>query len=111
VVEEGATSEKLSEALESVARIIFRAEQYAELFSNPSSSSEPIFKSLQENLVRLYAVVLNFLIRATIFFEKPTWSVWTCFLILIRPTTILIIKQGESSLRVFHPMTQNSATY
>ena len=78
------TSAKLSEALESIIQIIFRAQQYAELFSVPSgSSTEHIFQSLQENLIRLYAEVLNFLVRATLFFEKPTWSMWTSVLILI----------------------------
>ncbi|KAH0539046.1 hypothetical protein FGG08_004392 [Glutinoglossum americanum] len=73
-VEEGKTSERLSEALESTVQIVFRAEEYAKLFSSHSgSSTERIFLSLQENLTHLYAEVLNFLIRATIFFEKPAW--------------------------------------
>ncbi|KAH0565074.1 hypothetical protein GP486_001531 [Trichoglossum hirsutum] len=70
-VEEGKTSERLAEALETAVQVVLRAEEYAKLFSTHSSSStEQIFHNLQENLTHLYAEVLNFLIRATRFFEK-----------------------------------------
>ncbi|KAI9763728.1 MAG: hypothetical protein M1840_009125 [Geoglossum simile] len=73
-VEEGTTSAKLSEALESISQIIFRVEEYANLFSvHSGSSTERVFQSLQENMIHLYAEALNFLIRATTFFEKPAW--------------------------------------
>ena len=58
-----------------MSQIIFRAEEYANLFSvHSGSSTGKVFQSLQENIIHLYAEVLNFLIRATILFEKPTWS-------------------------------------
>ena len=72
-VEEQKTSEKLSSALESVIQIVLRAEEYARLFSvPPNTATDRIFQSLQNNLTHLYAEVLNFLVRATIFFQKPT---------------------------------------
>jgi hypothetical protein len=72
-VEEGSTSEKLSKALESILQIVFRAEEHAKLYSTHSGSSTVrVFASLQDNLTNLYAEVLNFLIRATKFFEKST---------------------------------------
>jgi len=77
------TSAQLSEALESMSQIVFRAEEYANLFSVRSGSSTgKVFQSLQENIIHLYAEVLNFLIWATIFFEKPTWSMRTNILMI-----------------------------
>ncbi|MCJ1261664.1 hypothetical protein MMC22_001530 [Lobaria immixta] len=74
-VEEHNSSEELSKALETIIQIVFRAEEYAKLFSTPSTSStDRVFESLHENLVRLFAEVLNFLIRTTRFFEKTTLS-------------------------------------
>jgi hypothetical protein len=74
-LEEGNTAEKLSETLDSLIQIIFRARQYAELFSTHSgSSTSDVFVTLQDNLTRLYAEVLNVLVRATIFFKKGTLS-------------------------------------
>ncbi|MCJ1251744.1 hypothetical protein MMC30_008981 [Trapelia coarctata] len=71
VVEEGTTAEKLSEALDSLIQIILRAQEYAALFSAHSGSSTfGVFVTLQDNLTLLYAEVLNFLVRATIFFGK-----------------------------------------
>ncbi|MCJ1236999.1 hypothetical protein MMC14_004983 [Varicellaria rhodocarpa] len=73
VVEEGTMAEKLSEALDSSIPIVLRAQEYAVLFSSHSGSSTAgVFSTLQENLTHLYAEVLNFLIRATIFFNKRT---------------------------------------
>ena len=61
-----------------MSQIVFRAEEYANLFSvHSGSSTEKVFQSLQEDIIHLYAEVLNFLIRATIFFEKPTLSMRT----------------------------------
>ena len=66
-----------------MSQIIFRAEEYANLFSvHSGSSTEKVFQSLQQGIIHLYAEVLNFLIRATIFFEKPTLSMWTNILII-----------------------------
>ena len=66
-----------------MSQIIFRAEEYANLFSvHSGSSTEKVFQSLQQGIINLYAEVLNFLIRATIFFEKPTLSMWTNILII-----------------------------
>lgn len=63
----------LSKALDSIVQIVFRAEEYARLFSTFSdSTSDRVFQSLQDNLVHLYAEILNFLVRATIFFQKHT---------------------------------------
>jgi hypothetical protein len=74
-------SAKLSKDLEHTSQIIFRAEEYAELFSAHSgSSTERVFRSLHENLTHLYAEVLNFLIRATKFFEKPASGAVICLL-------------------------------
>ncbi|MCJ1262443.1 hypothetical protein MMC22_002313 [Lobaria immixta] len=74
-VEERSSSEELSKALETIIQIVFRAEEYAKLFSTPSgSSTDRVFQSLHENLVRLFAEILSFLIRTTRFFEKPTLS-------------------------------------
>ena len=74
-MEEGTTAEKLSEALSSVIQIVLRAQEYAALFSAHSGSSTAgVFSALQDNLTHLYAEVLNFLVRATIFFNKPTLS-------------------------------------
>ena len=68
-------AEKLSEALDSSIPIVLRAQEYAVLFSSHSGSSTAgVFSTLQENLTHLYAEVLNFLIRATIFFNKRTIS-------------------------------------
>ena len=68
-------AEKLSEALDSSIQIVLRAREYAVLFSSHSgSSTKGVFLTLQENLTQLYAEVLNFLIRATIFFTKGTFS-------------------------------------
>ncbi|KAH0565056.1 hypothetical protein GP486_001552 [Trichoglossum hirsutum] len=73
-IEEGTISEKLSDSLESVVHIIFRAEEYAKLFTTHSgSSSERVFLALQGKLTNLYAEVLDFLAQATEYFEKPTW--------------------------------------
>ena len=59
--------------MNSVAQIVFRAEEYAKLFStSPESTTDRIFQSLQENLTHLYAEVLNFLVRTTMFFQKST---------------------------------------
>ena len=70
------TSEKLSDALENSVQIIFRAEEYAKLFSTHSgSSTERVFQTLQENLTCLYAEILNFLVRATKFFQNSTISI------------------------------------
>ena len=64
---------KLSEALDSLIPIILRAQEYAVLFSSHSGSSTAgVFLTLQEDLTHLYAEVLNFLVRATIFFSKRT---------------------------------------
>ena len=72
-VEEQKSSEKLSNALESIIQIVFRAEEYARLFSTrPDTTTDRIFQSLQDNLTQLYAEVLNFLVRTTLFFRKPT---------------------------------------
>ncbi|KAI9715684.1 MAG: hypothetical protein M1812_005836 [Candelaria pacifica] len=72
-VGERVTSEKLSDALENSVQIIFRAEEYAKLFSTHSrSSTERVFQTLQENLTCLYAEILNFLVRATKFFQTST---------------------------------------
>jgi hypothetical protein len=80
-VQEGAMSATLSKDLERTSQIVFRAEEYAKLFSAHSgSSTERVFRSLHENLTHLYAEILNFLIRATKFFEKPTWSAVICAL-------------------------------
>ena len=74
-IEEGTISEKLSGGLESVVQIIFRAEEYARLFTiHSGSSSERVFRTLQGNLTHLYAEVLDFLTQTTEYFEKPTWS-------------------------------------
>ena len=74
-MEEGTTAEKLSEALDSLILIILRAQEYTVLFSSHSGSSiAGVFLTLQENLTHLYAEVLNFLVRATIFFNKRTIS-------------------------------------
>ena len=68
----------LSGALDTVIQIIFRAEEYAKLFSAYSGSSTgQAFQGFKKNLIQLYAEVLNFLIRATEFLEKPTWSEMT----------------------------------
>ncbi|MCJ1242728.1 hypothetical protein MMC14_010737, partial [Varicellaria rhodocarpa] len=73
VVEEGTIAEKLSKALDSLVPIILRAQEYAVLFSSHSGSSTAgVFLALQEDLTHLYAEVLNFLVRATIFFKKKT---------------------------------------
>ncbi|MCJ1235108.1 hypothetical protein MMC14_003072, partial [Varicellaria rhodocarpa] len=73
VVEEGIMAEKLSKALDSLVPIILRAQEYAVLFSSHSGSSTAgVFLALQEDLTYLYAEVLNFLVRATIFFKKKT---------------------------------------
>lgn len=58
--------------MNSVAQIVFRAEEYAKLFSTSPESTDRIFQSLQENLTHLYAEVLNFLVRTTMFFQKST---------------------------------------
>ncbi|KAI9852117.1 MAG: hypothetical protein M1824_002166 [Vezdaea acicularis] len=72
-VAEGTTAAKLSGALRSTCQIIFRAEEYAKLFcAHSGSSTERVFQSLQENIIQLYAEILNFLVRATKFFEKHT---------------------------------------
>lgn len=57
---------------------MFRAEEYAKLIStHPGSSTDRVFRSLHDNLTHLFAEILNFLIRATLFFEKSTLSkVW-----------------------------------
>lgn len=110
-MEEGKTSEKLSEALETTVQVVLRAEEYAKLFSTHSSSStERVFQSLQENLTHLYAEVLNFLIRATNFFKKSTLS--------IRPRIPAVsfiqhpdVSKGDTSLPGFHPMTPSSGAY
>lgn len=74
-VEEHNSSDELSKALDTIIQVVFRAEEYASLFSTPSSSStDRVFRSLHDNLVRLFAEILNFLIRTTRFFEKPTLS-------------------------------------
>ncbi|MCJ1242488.1 hypothetical protein MMC14_010496 [Varicellaria rhodocarpa] len=66
-------AEKLSEALDSLIPIVLRAQEYAVLFSSHSGSSTAgVFLKLQENLTHLYAEVLNFLVRATIFFNRRT---------------------------------------
>ncbi|KAL9118301.1 MAG: hypothetical protein Q9187_005157 [Circinaria calcarea] len=67
-------AEKLSEALDSLIPIVLRAQEYAVLFSSHSGSSTAgVFVMLQGNLIHLYAEVLNFLVRATIFFTKGTF--------------------------------------
>ena len=72
-MEEGTIAEKLSKALDSLVPIILRAQEYAVLFSSHSGSSTAgVFLALQEDLTYLYAEVLNFLVRATIFFKKKT---------------------------------------
>ena len=68
-------AEKLSEALDSLIPIVLRAQEYAVLFSSHSGSSTAgVFVTLQDHLTHLYAEVLNFLVRATIFFTKGTFS-------------------------------------
>ena len=68
-------AEKLSEALDSLIPIVLRAREYAVLFSSHSGSSTAgVFVTLQDHLTHLYAEVLNFLVRATIFFTKRTFS-------------------------------------
>lgn len=68
-------AEKLSEALDSLIQIVLRAQEYAVLFSTHSGSSTAgVFLTLQDNLTHLYAEVLNFLVRATIFFDKRAMS-------------------------------------
>ena len=74
-------AESLSAALDSLIPIVLRAQEYAVLFSSHSGSSTAgVFLTLQENLVHLYAEVLNFLVRATIFFSKRAYSMFpqTC---------------------------------
>ena len=74
-MEEGTTAEKLSEALSFLIQIVLRAQEYAALFSvHSGSSTAGVFSALQDNLIHLYAEVLNFLVRATIFFNKRTLS-------------------------------------
>ena len=71
--EEPKTSEKISTGLHTVTQIIFRAEEYAKLFSAPANTTtDRVFESLHENLTYLYAEVLSFLVRSTIFFKKST---------------------------------------
>ncbi|MCJ1441536.1 MAG: hypothetical protein MMC23_002025 [Stictis urceolatum] len=71
--EEPKTSEKIATGLHTVTQIVFRAEEYARLFSNPANSTtDRVFESLHENLIYLYAEVLSFLVRSTIFFQKST---------------------------------------
>lgn len=68
-------AEKLSEALDSLISIVLRAQEYAVLFSSHSGSSTAgVFAMLQDHLIHLYAEVLNFLVRATIFFTRGTLS-------------------------------------
>jgi hypothetical protein len=66
--------EKLSEALGSLVPIVLRAQEYASLFSSHSGTSTAgVFVALQDHLSHLYAEVLNFLVRATMFFTKGTF--------------------------------------
>ena len=73
-VQEGNTSERLIESLEWIARIVFRADEYIALFTHEETSARPILQQLHDDLVALFAAILNFLFRAKMFFEKKSIS-------------------------------------
>jgi hypothetical protein len=74
-VEEGNTFEKLSETLESIVQILLRAQEYTVLFSEYTGpSTAGVLSRMRDNLTQLYAQVLNFLVRATLFVKKRAIS-------------------------------------
>lgn len=72
-VQEGYTTEKLTGILYIIAQTVFRADEYAKHFASPTSTDR-ILEVLRENLIHLYAEVLNFLMRARVFFQKSAPS-------------------------------------
>ncbi|KAI9797819.1 MAG: hypothetical protein M1833_005322 [Piccolia ochrophora] len=74
VANETSTASKLALALEKTLSIFLHAKEYARLFERHAfSTTATISESLQKLVTNLYAEILNFLVRATIFFDKSLW--------------------------------------
>jgi len=69
-VAEGHTISRLTDSLELVVSIVFRAEEYASFLLTAKEPTDKALKMFRKNIIHLYAHVLNFLVRARLFFEK-----------------------------------------
>lgn len=69
-VAEGHTTSRLIDSLELVVSIVFRADEYARILLTAEEKAGEDLGMFRKNIVRLYAHVLSFLVRARIFFER-----------------------------------------